>query len=99
MRVQRLRAPETGVVSYTVVGADGLPVEAVEAFLAYLAAVGRSPNTVAAYAYDLRDFLEWLGQVGRAVFVADAGAVAVGLGGRVGGAPRPVAPGGVFGGG
>ncbi|ROO59113.1 site-specific recombinase XerD [Micromonospora sp. Llam0] len=26
--------------------------------------VGRSPNTVAAYAHDLRDFVEWLGQAG-----------------------------------
>jgi integrase/recombinase XerD len=64
-RVQRLRTAGTGAVSFTVVGADGLPVDAVEAFLAHLAAVGRSPNTVAAYAHDLRDFVEWLGQVGR----------------------------------
>ncbi|MEV0006459.1 tyrosine-type recombinase/integrase, partial [Micromonospora sp. NPDC050980] len=64
MRVQRLRAPDTGVVSYTVLGSDGLPVEAVELFLAHLAAVGRSPNTVAGYAHDLRDFVEWLDQIG-----------------------------------
>jgi integrase/recombinase XerD len=63
-RVQRLRASGTGAVSFTVVGSDGLPVEAVEVFLAHLAAVGRSPNTVAAYAHDLRDFVEWLDQVG-----------------------------------
>ena len=63
--MQRLRVPDTNVVSFTVVGSDGLPVEAVEAFLAHLSAVGRSPNTVAAYAHDLRDFVEWLGQVGR----------------------------------
>jgi site-specific recombinase XerD len=42
-----------------------LPIEAVEVFLAHLAVVGRSPNTVAAYARDLRDFVEWLDQVGR----------------------------------
>lgn len=65
MRVQRLRAPDTGAVSYTVLGVDGLPVEAVEVFLAHLAVVGRSPNTVAGYAHDLRDFVEWLAQVGR----------------------------------
>jgi site-specific recombinase XerD len=52
-------------VSFTVLGVDGLPVEAVEAFLARLAAVGRSPNTVAGYAHDLRDFVEWLDEVGR----------------------------------
>src|SRR6266508_2545235 len=65
VRVQRLRTAGAGVVSFTVVGADGLPVEAVEVFLAHLSAVGRSPNTVGAYAHDLRDFVEWLGQVGR----------------------------------
>lgn len=65
VRVQRLRTAGTGAVSFTVVGVDGLPVDAVEVFLAHLAAVGRSPNTVAAYAHDLRDFVEWLGQVGR----------------------------------
>jgi integrase/recombinase XerD len=64
-RVQRLRVAGTGTVSFTVVGSDGLPVEAVEVFLAHLAVVGRSPNTVAGYAHDLRDFVEWLDQVGR----------------------------------
>lgn len=64
MRVQRLRVPGSGVLSYTVVGADGLPVESVELFLAHLTAVGRSPNTVAGYAHDLRDFAEWLDHIG-----------------------------------
>ncbi|MBN1173221.1 MAG: tyrosine-type recombinase/integrase [Micromonosporaceae bacterium] len=64
-RVQRLRSADTGAVSFTVVGVDGLPLEAVEAFLSHLAAVGRSPNTVAGYAHDLRDFMEWLDQSGR----------------------------------
>jgi site-specific recombinase XerD len=59
-----LRLPEGGPASYTVVGADGLPVEAVEEFLAYLAATGASPHTVQGYAYDLKDFLIWLDQVG-----------------------------------
>jgi integrase/recombinase XerD len=67
-RVQRLRVsvgPGGDALSYTVLGPDGLPVEAVEVFLAHLAALGRSPNTVSAYAHDLRDFVEWLEQVGR----------------------------------
>jgi integrase/recombinase XerD len=67
-RVQRLRmgsGPGGDALSFTVLGPDGLPVEAVEVFLAHLAALGRSPNTVAAYAHDLRDFAEWLEQVGR----------------------------------
>jgi site-specific recombinase XerD len=66
-RVQRLRAtgvPGSDVLSFTVLGRDGLPVDAVEVFLAHLSAVGRSPNTVAAYAHDLRDFMEWLAQTG-----------------------------------
>lgn len=56
--VQRVRSPEGGEVSYTVIGPDGLPVGPVEAFLAHLSAVGRAPNTVEGYAHDLRDFLE-----------------------------------------
>lgn len=61
--VQRLRLSDDGPLSYTVVGDDGLPVDAVEDFLAYLAATGASPNTVQGYAYDLRDFFVWLEQV------------------------------------
>jgi integrase/recombinase XerD len=60
--VQRLRLPDDGSVSFTVVGGDGLPVEPVEQFLAHLTVAGRSPNTVEGYAHDLRDFLEWLAQ-------------------------------------
>jgi site-specific recombinase XerD len=66
-RVQRLRVadgPGSDALSYTVLGPDGLPVAAVEVFLAHLSALGRSPNTVEAYAHDLRDFVEWLEQVG-----------------------------------
>ncbi|BDH10521.1 hypothetical protein [Streptomyces hygroscopicus] len=51
--VQRLRLPEGGAASYTVVGDEGLLVEAIEEFLAYLAATGASPHTVQGYAYDL----------------------------------------------
>jgi integrase/recombinase XerD len=64
LAVQRLRPPGGGQVSYTVVGSDGLPVEPIEAFLAFLAATGSSPNTVQGYAYDLRDLFVWLGQTG-----------------------------------
>jgi len=62
--VQRVRSPESGEVSYTVLGPAGLPVAPVEAYLAHLSAVGRSPHTVAGYAHDLRDFVEWLDQCG-----------------------------------
>ena len=61
--MQRLRLPGSGRVSYTLLGDDGLPVGPAEAFLAYLQ-VSASPNTVQAYAHDLRDFFIWTGQAG-----------------------------------
>jgi site-specific recombinase XerD len=48
------------VESWTVLGDDGAPVEPVERWLAYLSDVDRSPNTVKAYAHDLRDFFGFL---------------------------------------
>jgi integrase/recombinase XerD len=47
--------------SWTVLGQDGLPAEPAEAYLAYLAALERSPNTLRAYAHSLRMWLEFLG--------------------------------------
>ncbi|MCI2421151.1 site-specific integrase [Saccharopolyspora sp. K220] len=64
LQVQRLRAPGTGLCSFTVVDGSGLPVGPVEKFLAHLVAVGKAPNTVEAYARDLRDLFEWLEQRG-----------------------------------
>ena len=61
LAVQRLRLPGPGVVSYTLVGTDGLPVEPAEAFLSHLTLTA-APNTVQAYAHDLQDFFTWLGQ-------------------------------------
>lgn len=49
-----------GDCSWTVVRADGIPVEPVDRFLAYLSCLPRSPNTVVAYAYDLRAWVEFL---------------------------------------
>ena len=43
---------------------DAAVVEPVEAFLSHLHAVERSPNTVKAYAHDLRDWFEFLDQRG-----------------------------------
>lgn len=37
-----------------------LPVEPVDQFLGYLQCLPRSPNTVVAYAYDLRAFIQFL---------------------------------------
>ncbi|UIJ59698.1 site-specific integrase [Amycolatopsis acidiphila] len=40
--------------------ADGLVLDPVDRFLAHLTAIDRSPNTVRAYAHDLRDYFEFL---------------------------------------
>lgn len=66
MRVQRLVMPVTGAESWTVVDEDLVPVEPVERFLAHLAAIERSPNTVKAYAHSLRLWWEFLGLRGMA---------------------------------
>ena len=59
MRVARLVTPGDGRRSWTVVDDDGLPVEPVESYLAYLSAIERSPNTVRAYATSLRFWFEF----------------------------------------
>jgi integrase/recombinase XerD len=58
VRVQRV-VSDGGVRSWTLVNADGV-VRPAERFLAHLVAIERSPNTVRAYAHDLRDFFEFL---------------------------------------
>jgi integrase/recombinase XerD len=60
MRVQRVLAPSSGAVSYTVVDEAFAPVAPAEAYLAHLAAIERSPNTVRAYASSLKLFFEQL---------------------------------------
>jgi site-specific recombinase XerD len=52
--------PTTRVESWTVLGGDDVPIEPVERFLAYLTDIERSPNTVKAYAHDLKDFWVFL---------------------------------------
>jgi integrase/recombinase XerD len=60
MRVQRVVMPGSGLESWTVLGEDHVPLEPVERFLSYLASVERSPNTVKAYAHDLKDWFTFL---------------------------------------
>lgn len=60
MRVQRVVSPDDGAESWTVLAGDWAPVEPVELFLAHLSDQGRSPNTVKAYAHDLKDYFECL---------------------------------------
>jgi site-specific recombinase XerD len=52
--------PASRVASWTVLGEDDVPVEPIEGYLAYLTNIERSPNTVRAYAFDLRDYFAFL---------------------------------------
>jgi integrase/recombinase XerD len=60
MFVQRVAMSALGVESWTVLGADDVPVEPIERYLAYLTGIERSPNTVKAYAHDLKDYWGFL---------------------------------------
>jgi site-specific recombinase XerD len=59
--VQRVVVPDSGRESWTVLGDDGVAVDPVERYLAYLSDVERSPNTVKAYAHDLKDWFVFVG--------------------------------------
>lgn len=59
MLVQRVLSPVMRRESWTVLGDDG-PVVPIERFLAYLTDIERSPNTVKAYAHDLKDWFVFL---------------------------------------
>jgi site-specific recombinase XerD len=52
--------PASSLESWTVLGDDDLPVGPVERYLAYLTDIERSPNTVRAYAHDLKDWFTFL---------------------------------------
>lgn len=64
MRVQRVVMPDSGRESWTLLGDDLVPVEPVERFLAYLASIEKSPNTVKAYAHDLKNWWAYLARHG-----------------------------------
>jgi integrase len=55
--------PLSGAESWTVVDADCRPVPVIEAYLAHLAALERSPNTLRAYATSLKLWFEFLAYV------------------------------------
>ena len=61
VRVQRVVMPVTGAESWTVVDDEWALVEPVERYLAHLAGIERSPNTVRAYAHGLRLWFGFLG--------------------------------------
>jgi len=60
MLVQRVVPVGSRVGSWTVLGEDDRPVEAIERYLGYLTSIERLPNTVKAYAHDLKDFFVFL---------------------------------------
>ena len=77
MLVTRVVSPVSSRESWTVLGDDDRPVEPVERYLAYLTGIERSPNTVKAYAHDLKDWFEFLADRAldwRAVGLEDVGA-------------------------
>ncbi|HEY6311957.1 MAG TPA: site-specific integrase [Streptosporangiaceae bacterium] len=61
MLVHLVAVPGSGTRSWTVLGNDDVPVVPVDRFLAYLTGIGRSPNTVKAYAHDLKDYWSFVG--------------------------------------
>jgi len=60
MRVQRVLMPGPEAESWTVLGDDQVPVEPADRFLGYLTSIEKSPNTVKAYAHDLKDWFTYL---------------------------------------
>jgi integrase len=61
MLVHPVAVPGSGTRSWTVLGDGDVPVVPVDRFLAYLTDIGRSPNTVKAYAHDLKDYWDFIG--------------------------------------
>ncbi|WP_222425546.1 site-specific integrase [Amycolatopsis acidiphila] len=64
VHVQRVAMPASRVPSWTVLNEDGIQVEPIERYLTYLTDIERSPNTVKAYAHDLKDYWVFLWQRG-----------------------------------
>jgi site-specific recombinase XerD len=60
MLVHPVVIPGSGTLSWTVLGDGDVPVVPVDRFLAYLTDIGRSPNTVKAYAHDLKDYWQFI---------------------------------------
>jgi integrase/recombinase XerD len=58
--VRRVRTPATAEESWTLVGPDARPVALIDEFPAWLTQIERSPNTVEAYARELRLFWSFL---------------------------------------
>ncbi len=64
MQVARAISSVSSRESWTALGNDDAPVAPVDRYLAYLNDIERSPNTVKAYAHDLRDWFGFLAERG-----------------------------------
>ena len=76
MQVARVISAVSSLESWTVLGDDDAPIEPIERYLAYLTDIERSPNTVKAYAHDLKDWFTFLVERGldwRTVRLDDVG--------------------------
>ena len=62
VKVQRIRVPDTGHLSWIVVDGEHHPVGVLNEYLLYLHRLGRSPNTVRAYAHHLQSFWAFLAE-------------------------------------
>ena len=60
MKVQKGIVPDSDRTVWIVLDDDYLPIEPIQKYLHYLDSVGRSPNTIQVYAYNLKLFWEFL---------------------------------------
>jgi integrase/recombinase XerD len=60
MKVQRVRLPETNRLSWLVLDDDFAPVQPILDYLTFLHDLDRSPNTIRAAAYHLKQFWNYL---------------------------------------
>ena len=65
IKVQRIVVPDTRQRSWVLFNAQQQPLIAPNQYLSYLHCLGRSPNTVRAYAHHLQAFLKFLSEEGR----------------------------------
>src|SRR5262245_66040148 len=65
MKVQRAIDPDTDRRRWLVLDHRHLPIEPIRVFLFYIESVGKSPNTIRAYAHHLKLFWEYLDGVGK----------------------------------
>src|ERR1700760_2665690 len=59
-RVQKIRVPDTGHLSWIIIDREHIPVGVVNEYLIYLHRLGRSLNTVRAYGHHLQAYWDFL---------------------------------------